>query len=142
LSKQKVKLYFANLHGTELDKKQYKCLRNSLTHKKEQAKREYYSKIIIETKHITKLLWKTIIEYKYKTKTSITHLINEVGDIITESTKINNMFNTYFSNIGQDLAANNIENPDSLCTMTCTSVIPQQYNLLYLKPITKSEVFR
>jgi len=68
-------------------------------------------------------------------------LINEVGNKITESTKINNMFNTYFSNTDQDLAAN-IENPDSSCTMTCTSLIPQQYNSFYLKPVTESDVFR
>jgi len=43
--------------------------------------------------------------------------------------------------IGQDLAAI-IENPDFSCTMTCTSLIPQQYNSFYLKPITESEVFR
>jgi len=67
-----------------------------------------------------------MVKYKSKTKTNITHLINEVRDKITGSTKINNMFNKYFSNIGQDLATN-IENPDSSCTMTCTSLIPPQY---------------
>jgi len=88
----KAKLYNASLHGTEQDKKQYKRLRYSLTHKNEQAKCEYYSKIISETNTTQNF--------------NITHLINEVGNKITESTKINNMFNTYFTNIGQDLAVN------------------------------------
>jgi len=82
-----------------------------------------------------------MIQSNTNLKPKQTFLINAVGDKITESIKINNMFNTYFSNIGKDLAAN-IENPDSSCTMTCTCLIPPQYNSFSLKPITESEVFR
>jgi len=55
LSKQKAKLYIASLHGSELDKKQYKHFQNSLTHKKEQAKREYYLFIMKQTQHKTSM---------------------------------------------------------------------------------------
>jgi len=48
------------------------------------------------------------MEGNYIVKTNITHLINEVGDKTTvlNQLKLTIMFNTFFSNIGQKLAAN------------------------------------
>ena len=141
-SKIKSELYKGSLNGTTEDLQRYKSFRNKLAHDKEQAKQKFYTKTIYETKHNIKHLWTTIndiAKYKTKAKGNIAYLVNNQEEKITEPTDIANTFNTFFSTVGQRLASS-IEDPGDLCTLSCTSLIPQQNNFFYLKPITLSEV--
>ena len=68
-SKIKNKLYIANLKGSTNDVQLYKTYCNKLTHVKEQAKRKYYQRLVLASKHNIKFLWKTINDIaKYKKK--------------------------------------------------------------------------
>jgi len=115
---------------------------NKLTHVKEQSKCNYYRNLINESQGNTKLIWKTIIDiarYKRRPNTCIKHLINEAGEKVTNKAEIGNLINTYFSEVGEKLAAD-IEDPVISYNFTSTSLIRQQSACFYLKTITATEV--
>ena len=63
------KLYIANLKGSASDIQLYKTYCNKSTHVKEQAKRKYYQRLVLASKHNMKFFWKTINNItKYKKK--------------------------------------------------------------------------
>jgi len=133
-SKTKNKLYISSLKGNSNDVQIYKKFRNKLAHVKEQSKRNYYRKLIIESQHNTKLLWTTINDiamYKRQSNTHINYLINTTGEKVTDQSKIRNLLNSHFSEKGKKLAAD-IEDPESPCNFSCTSFIAQQCASFYL----------
>ena len=141
-SKNKTKLYVASLKGTSKKLNLYKKYRNTLAHVKELAKKNYYSQLIDSTKHNVRLLWKTINSITKFTKTSsnyVTELHNESsGEKLTDHAKISNMFNKYFSEIGQKMASK-IARPSS-CDSPIKPLNLNQKNSFYFKPVTESDV--
>jgi len=72
-------LYTFSLKENSNDVQIYKKFCNKLADVKEKSKRNYYGKLVIESQHNTKLLWKTINEnakYKSQSNTYINYLIH------------------------------------------------------------------
>ena len=71
-SKTKTTLHKTSVKGSDEDVQKYKTFRNRLSHINEQSKRIYYRKIVNDTRHNMRLLWKTINDIaKYKRKSNI-----------------------------------------------------------------------
>jgi len=131
------------LHGNAEAVQKYKTYRNKLTHIKELAKISYYKKIISESQHNTKLLWKTIndiAKYKMKTKSHITELVDENGHKTIDPSEMAKLFNNYFSEIGSKMSAD-INKPES-DNISYISYIAQTPHSLYLKPISVTDILR
>ncbi len=78
------------------------CVSNSNSLKA--AKRDYYIGMILENKYKPRLMWKCLKEQlPGKSKTSPKGLLID-GQIITDELQLANIFNKYFTSIGQDLA--------------------------------------
>ena len=63
---------------------------------------------MIDTKHNIKVLWKTIngiTHYKKRSNNSISNLVNEIGENIVDPNAMADMFNTYFYEIGKNMAS-------------------------------------
>ena len=107
-SKIKNKLFQLSLNGKPEDIKRYKNYRNKLSHIKEQSKKNYFQKILTDSKHNLKLLWKIIndtTKFKNKQQESIKEIVNDENKTITDPVEMANTFNTYFSTIGSKLAS-------------------------------------
>ena len=86
-SKTKNKLYQISLTGKSEDVKLYKAYRHKLSHIKELSKREYYSKLVNDSKHNMRTLWKTIndiTKFKKRSNLQITELLDEAGIKVTD----------------------------------------------------------
>ena len=67
---------------------------------KERAKQKCYHSVINDTKHNTKVLWKTINDithYKKRSNNSISNLVNEIVENIVDPNAMAYIFNIYFS---------------------------------------------
>ena len=90
-SKTKTKLHKTSVTGCDEDVQKYKTFRNRLSHIKEQSKRIYYRKIVNDTRHNMRLLWKTIndiAKYKRKSNTYIGALKDECDQTILYPAKM------------------------------------------------------
>ena len=81
---------------------------NKLIHS---SKKQYFTEYFSRNEHKSKNIWKGIRNIIYKNKTCDNEIIlNDKGEIITDSKKISNKFNTYFNKVAQKLAEKNTEN--------------------------------
>ena len=139
--KTKRKLYHQKLRtkSTE-DIRKYKDFSNKLTRMKEAAKVAYYHKLFLKSENNSKKTWKNIndvIRYKKSTVNTIDCIRDENDDDITNNTHIGNILNTYFVNIGNNLAKTcNTSHSQSLPTQS----IPRTLNSFFLNPVTCSEI--
>ena len=89
-------------------------------------------------------MWKTIndiAKYKKKFNNQITNLINKKGEKVTDSKEMANIFNKYFSEVGQKMATD-IKEPINVKKSTFLSLITQMSNSFYLKPVTTTDIIR
>ena len=141
-SKTKNKLHLASLKGSSESLSLYKRYRNILVHTKEQAKKNYYSHLIDDSKQNVKLLWKTInsiLSNKKSTNNQISEMVNDSGVKITDHVKISNIFNEYFAEIGQKMAAK-IARPLSSYNLPVNPLRCSQSKSFFFKPITATDV--
>ncbi len=139
--KQKNKLYKKYLqYPTEKNEKIYKKYKNKLNHVIKVAKKKYYEEQLINYKHDTKVLWKTLNEIMNRNKTS--RMLpkefngNSPGEQITDPNTTANRFNDYFVNIDPGLAKklpNSKTTFDKYFTNSCK-------NSFFINPITKYEL--
>ena len=83
----------------------YKLLKNEITDLIRQGKKDYYQKYFAENKQNLKKIWagiKEVINIKSKTANNPT-CINDNGETIHNPKNVANSFNTYFSNIAEDI---------------------------------------
>ena len=143
-SKIKNKLFQLSLNGKPEDIKRYKNYRNKLSHIKEQSKKNYFQKILTDSKHNLKLLWKTIndiTKFKNKQQESIKEIVNDENKTITDPVEMANTFNTYFSTIGSKLASK-IDKPSNNCHYSCNSYISNKMTSFFLNPITMYDIVK
>ena len=109
-SKKKQKLYENFLKKrTKQSETEYKVYKNMFESIKHKSKKSYYSQKIIEYKDNAKKTWNVMKELIGKTRKSEPHLpgkllINEQE--VSGKVEIANEFNTFFTNIGAELAKN------------------------------------
>ena len=92
---------------TNYSYEQYKKLRNKITREVEKEKKKYYNKLFSKTKSNPKFLWNSInktINYKPSKSYTIKEMENRNGETTTNSNDISNIFNEYFSSIGETLS--------------------------------------
>ena len=143
-SKIKNKLFQLSLDGKPEDIKRYKNYRNKLSHIKEQSKKNYFQKILTDSKHNLKLLWKTIndiTKFKNKQQESIEEIVTDDNKTITDPVEMANTFNTYFSTIGSKLASK-IDKPSNNCNYSCNSYISNKMTSFFLNPITMYDIVK
>ena len=104
------------------------------------AKKKYYEEQLINYKHDTKVLWKTLNEIMNQNKTNMMlpkeFNGNSPGEKITDPNTIANRFNDYFVNIGPGLEEkipNSKTTFDKYLTNSCK-------NSFFISPITKYEL--
>ena len=125
ISKKLKKLFQLSLNGKPEDIKRYKINRNKLSHIKKQSKKNYFQKILTDSKLNLKLLLKTIndiTKFKNKKQESIKEIVNDENKTITDPVEMANIFNTYFSTIDFKLASK-IDKPSNNCSYSCNSFI-------------------
>src|SRR6218665_1704399 len=115
----------------------YKTYRNRLTSVLRAAEKSYYASKLLNERDNLRKVWQTInkIIGKSSSSTSIKE-IEQSGVNITDSTKIAENFNRYFSNIGSSLAK-------SIAPSSCKATDYLKVNTpdsLFLSPITPSEI--
>ena len=109
-SKKKQKLYENFLKKrTKQSETEYKVYKNMLESIKHKSKKSCYSQKIIEYKDNAKKTWNVMKELIGKTRKSESHLpgkllVNEQE--VSGKVEITNEFNTFFTNIGAELAKN------------------------------------
>ena len=104
----------------------FKSYRNTLTHVKELAKKQYFNNQVQNARHNSKLVWKTIndlVRYKKIRSQDITGLEFENDKIIENDSEISKAFNDYFATIGSNLANKIPEPSTNSCGKPC-SVTP------------------
>ena len=143
-SKTKSKLYQTSLSGKLDDINLYKTYRNKLTHIKELSKKEYYSQLVKDSKHNITVLWRTInditkFKFKRKSKLQITELLDEADMKVTDQIKIANLFNDFFSEVGQKMA-NKIDKPSASNTTFSNPLTENRCNSFFFKPITTADI--
>ena len=141
-SKTKNKPYQISLTGKSEDVKLYKAYRNKLSHIKEMSKREYYSKLVNDSKHNMRTLWKTIndiTKFKKRSTLQITELLDEAGIKVTDHIKMANLLNDYFSEIGQKMAAK-IDKPSATNTNSTNPSIANRSKSFFFKPVTTTDI--
>ena len=119
--------------------------RNTLTHAKELAKKQYLNTQIQNVQHISGLVWKTIniIKYKNIKNQDITVLETEDNKLIRNSSEICDVFNNYFATIGANLSKklSRPSNNSDCHSSSVTSPINSSSTSLFLQPITVKEVY-
>jgi hypothetical protein len=91
----------------------FKGLRNTLNNLAVKLKKEYFEDSIREAVKDSKKLWSTLRKIiPNKTDRNGINSVNDNNEMITNTKDIANCFNTYFSNIGESLAAVFPENPE------------------------------
>ena len=123
---------------------QYKVYRNKLTHIKEYAKRLYVKNLVNDNKCDTSSLWKIINKVIHLKNVKKNNIPNKMYASKTESAQgpqaISNLFNTYFTEIGFNLAST-IETPTIINgKFNATSLIQSSCNSFFLEPIVEEEV--
>jgi hypothetical protein len=109
--KKKNTLYKKYLcHPTTNNEDKYKRYKNKLNHIIKIAKKKYYEEKLINYKHNTKLLWKTLnkIMNRHKNNNMLPREFNgkSPGEKISDPYTIANKFNNYFVNVGPGIARN------------------------------------
>ena len=105
---RKNNLYYKfKMKRTEVSKNKYTSYKNTLTRILRLEKRKYYANQFDLYKHDLQNTWKVIKHAMNisKNKSNITR-IKSGDEIVEDSKKITNIFNTYFSSIGENLAQN------------------------------------
>ena len=131
------------LKGDNHTKKMFKIYRNKLTHIKEQFKKLYYNELITKFKHNSALIWKSINNITYRTKTYdlfINKIINENNHQVYDSKQICETLNYHFSDIGPRMVRN-IHPPSNICKFTNLSLINNSLTSFHVNPIRTNEVF-
>ena len=83
----------------------YKILRNSITKLKRESKKDYYKNYFERFKSKSSSIWKgirSIVNINQSQRKDI-KIINENGNNVSDPTKIANLFNNFFINIGSDI---------------------------------------
>ena len=84
----------------------YKSLRNKISKQIIHAKRHYYTDCIDRNKNNTKQMWKNINHLINKESKSTNISLLQMDDqIVVESVSMSNLFNEYFTDIGQLLSS-------------------------------------
>ena len=96
----------ASISKDAIDWDAFKRKRNSVTRLKNELKGTYYRNALRENKNKPKELWKKVKEFIPDGSTSsITDLTCEDGTVVSDKKSIANQFNTFFVNIGANLAS-------------------------------------
>ena len=89
-------------------RKEYKVLRNRICEEKRQGKRNFNTTKFEKCKNKAKDIWKgirSLVNVK-NSKTSNIKLMDENGNLISDPTKIENIFNDHYSTIGTKVQRN------------------------------------
>ena len=83
----------------------FKLYRNKLNHLLKISKKEYYNRYFFDNIYDSKKIWKRVKQIvNFKPPTSVKHIELRVNDRkIASPIEVANIFNSYFSNIGNDL---------------------------------------
>ena len=141
--KTKQKLYKKAITKTNpLNWTKFKLFRNKLTRTIQEAKQMHYKLEINKAKSNPRKLWKTInniIKFRKNTNVSPKFELYDTDNSITDdTTKISNIFNKYFVNVGSELSK-------KITTQTCPrnkklkSIVTPK-NSFFLKPFTIQEI--
>lgn len=113
----------------------YKKYRNKLSELIKTAKQNYYKNEIEKNKFCNKTLWKTINSYtNKKTTTSSIKKIKYEDNIIEDQKMIANKFNTYYSEVGKEMAKKIVK--------PSTSVLKKRmfHKSIFFNPTSETEV--
>lgn len=120
------------------DLNKYKKYRDTLSKLIKQAKYAHYKKLLKDNLNDPKKTWAVIREATndHASRSEIKSVLDSNAVEISDSDRIANEFNSYFANIGSELAKKipNCENP-----VTQTNATP---NCFYLTPITENELIK
>ena len=86
----------------EVLRREYKVLRNRVTEEKKRSKKSFFSRKFAENKNRSSDVWKSIrslVNIKPKKASSI-KLMDGDGSVVSDHTKIANIFNDHFSTLG------------------------------------------
>ena len=89
-------------------RKKYKILRNSINEEKRQGKKEHNKAQFEKNKNKARDIWqgiRSLVNIKAP-KTSSIKLMDENGNLISDPTKIANIFDDYYSTIGEKVQKN------------------------------------
>ena len=73
-------------------------MRNKATNAVNEAKRSFENKVVQEVKENPKIFW-SYVKYKRRSKSDITRLENEQGEVVNEDEQKAEIFNQYFSSV-------------------------------------------
>ena len=126
----------------QIKKKKYKLYRNCLIKIKRKGKIDYYTKQCYTLKSDTKKLWQLInrIINQSNDKSSVINYITVDKIRYYDAKSIANNFREFYSNIGANLAGEIKTNGSSINDYL--DKIKINPNMMYLHPITPSEIHR
>lgn len=126
---------------TDSTRDSYKKFRNKLTHLLDISKKQYFSKLFNISKSDPKTLWKNaekVINFK-KNKQNSVNVIEHNGELITDHTKITNIFNNYFVSVGNNLSK---DIPNKNSPNDAENLIKSNKDSMFLTPITNDEILK
>ena len=108
-SKRKQKLYLKFLRSkTYKNEKRYKNYKNTFERIKQRSKKNHFASLLLKHQNDAKKVWQTMKEAIGKTKIKVNNFPRKIkidNQEIYEPAVIADSFNTYFTNIGSNLAA-------------------------------------
>ena len=119
----------------------YKTYKNRLTNVLRYAEKKYYNDMLNQCKKDLKKTWNILndLTRRKKKKPNLCSEFSSGDHIVTNGKNIANSFNTFFTDIGPNLAKNISECPDNKFTDYLD--IPKVHSL-FLKPVTSDEIVK
>ena len=109
INKYKIQTLFKKAKNNSAENDRiYKKYRNFLNRTIENRKREYYKKKLLDVQKQSKDEWRImneIIGKKRSKKSKIKQVVDSTGNTVTSREGIANVFNSYFVNVGKNLAS-------------------------------------
>ena len=118
----------------------YKRYKNMLTTLLRSSEKAYYTALLSESKSSTKQIWKVygeLMNNKGKKRNNITKILNE-GSEITDPRMMADIFNKYFSTVGQNLARKFSGNNDNFHNYLNNRGVKS----MFLSPISEVEILQ
>ena len=119
---------------------EYKKYRNILNHVIDYAKQNYYKSTLTEERHNVRKTYEKIneiVKLKAKNRTFPSHLINDEGETVSDTTNIALALNKHFSSIGKKLAETIPQTTNQLAIHKSHASVN---NSFYFYPSTTEEV--
>ena len=113
----------AKLSGkNSLEWKEYKKIRNSCTNLIRRTKAEYWKKEFQKSTN-SKTFWKTVKKFNGDTKAAVIGPLSDNSIMLTDNSQKANLMNTFFANVGRNLASKTSSNNTNLHVYRVTPTI-------------------